>query len=62
MDEEVKRCRAPWCEAVLVRREGETSQNFRNRLYCGKGCAARHGNYRRRNGLKLNRSSCRTER
>lgn len=47
MEGEVKRCMAPWCEAVLVRKEGETSQNFTNRKYCDKRCAAKHGNYLR---------------
>ena len=47
MNEEERRCEAPWCEAAIVRKEGETCQNFVKRRYCGKGCAAKHGNQKR---------------
>jgi hypothetical protein len=47
MDDEARVCKRPGCETVLARREGETSQNFKNRVYCCKRCAATHGNYLR---------------
>jgi hypothetical protein len=47
MNAKEKICRAPWCDAPIARKEGETCQNFVNRRYCGKSCAARHGNQKR---------------
>lgn len=46
-------CAAPWCGKALVRKDGETSQNFKQRQYCGRTCAAAHGGARhKRSGSK----------
>lgn len=47
MSEEDRSCARPGCDVTLRRKEGETAQNFRNRRYCDKSCAARHQKKRR---------------
>lgn len=42
MGEEVKYCAWTGCDKLLARKPGETAQNWRNRRYCGKRCAALH--------------------
>ncbi len=42
MDGEVRVCR--WCFKDLVRKPGETVQNFAKREHCDKRCAAKRSN------------------
>lgn len=41
------RAGCPWCGKALVRKEGETLDNFERRRYCGKRHASLHGNEQR---------------
>jgi hypothetical protein len=50
-----RRCAWVGCEKPLMRKAGETSQNFAKRRYCDKSCAAIHGNLKRKR--RFNRRS-----
>lgn len=53
--DEVRRCELISCRKPLERKEGETAQNFENRKFCDKSCAAyvSNDNRKRRGGRGL---------
>lgn len=40
-------CALPECECAIVRKKGETRQNFERRKFCSRECAAAMNNRRR---------------
>lgn len=43
----VRVCALPGCDVAIVRKWGETRQNFKKRRYCCRECAAKDSNRRR---------------